>query len=49
VATHILLYAPPKELADDLVKQGIRVLVAENSEENPDSLIEEYINQKSMH
>ncbi|HAA84353.1 MAG: ATPase-like, ParA/MinD [Thermodesulfobacterium commune] len=49
VATHILLYDPPKELADDLVKQGIRVLVAETSEENPDSLIEEYINQKSMH
>ncbi|WP_028841009.1 Mrp/NBP35 family ATP-binding protein [Thermodesulfobacterium hveragerdense] len=49
VATHILLYAPPKELADDLVKQGIRVLVAETLEENPDSLIEEYINQKSLH
>ncbi|QER41854.1 Mrp/NBP35 family ATP-binding protein [Thermodesulfobacterium sp. TA1] len=48
VATHILLYNPPKELADSLVQQRIKVLVAETPEENPDNLIEEYLAQKAL-
>lgn len=46
VATHIILYSPPQELADNLVKEGIRVLITDTPEEKPDRLIEEYLHAK---
>jgi len=47
VATHILLFDPPKELADFFVKNNIRVLVTDTSTENPDNLIKEYLEEKA--
>jgi Mrp family chromosome partitioning ATPase/predicted Fe-Mo cluster-binding NifX family protein len=47
VATHILIFDPPKELADFLVQNKIRVLVTDTSTENPDNLIKEYLEEKA--
>lgn len=46
VATHIVLYNPSKELADNLVKNGIKVLITDSVDEKPDTLIEEYLKEK---
>lgn len=46
VATHIILFDPPRELADYLSGNEIRVLVTDTSQESPDSLVEEYLKEK---
>jgi len=46
VATHIMLHNPPKELADKLSANQIRVLITETPEANPDNLIQEYLQSK---
>ncbi len=47
VATHILLFDPPKELADFFAKNGIRVLITDTTQTPPDDLLNEYLEQKS--
>ena len=47
VATHIILFDPPKELADYLAQNEIRVLVTDSSQESPDNLIDEYLKEKA--
>jgi len=49
VVTHVLLFDPPKELADYLSQNEIKVLVTDTSTETPDSLIEEYLKEKQLH
>jgi len=46
VATHMILFDPPEELAEELSQNEIRVLVTDSQEESPDSLVEDYIKQK---
>ena len=49
VVTHVLLFDPPKNLADHLSQNEIRVLVTDTSTESPDNLIEEYLKEKQSH
>ena len=49
VVTHVLLFDPPKNLADHLSQNEIRVLVTDTSTESPDNLIEEYLKEKHSH
>jgi len=49
VVTHVLLFDPPKELADFLFQNEIKVLVTDTSTETPDNLIEEYLKEKQLH
>jgi Mrp family chromosome partitioning ATPase/predicted Fe-Mo cluster-binding NifX family protein len=49
VVTHVLLFDPPKELADYLSQNEIKVLVTDTSTETPDNLIEEYLKEKQLH
>jgi hypothetical protein len=49
VVTHVLLFDPPKELADFLSHNEIKVLVTDTSTETPDNLIEEYLKEKQLH
>ena len=49
VVTHVLLFDPPKELADFLSQNEIKVLVTDTSTETPDNLIEEYLKEKQLH
>uniref|UniRef100_A0A7V5XGS5 Iron-sulfur cluster carrier protein n=1 Tax=Thermodesulfobacterium geofontis TaxID=1295609 RepID=A0A7V5XGS5_9BACT len=49
VVTHILLFDPPKELANFLSQNEIKVLVTDTSTEPPDNLIEEYLREKQLH
>ncbi len=49
VVTHILLFDPPKELADYISQNEIKVLISDTSVESPDTLIEEYLKEKQMH
>jgi len=49
VVTHVLLFDPPKNLADHLSQNEIRVLITDTSTESPDNLIEEYLKEKQSH
>ncbi|PMP69080.1 MAG: chromosome partitioning protein ParA [Thermodesulfobacterium geofontis] len=49
VVTHTLLFNPPKDLADYLTQNEIKVLVTDTSTESPDNLIEEYLKEKQLH
>ena len=49
VVTHVLLFDPPKNLADHLSQNEIRVLITDTSTESPDNLIEEYLKEKHSH
>ncbi len=46
VATHILLFDPPKELADFFTQNGIRVLITDTTQTPPDDLLKEYLEEK---
>ncbi len=46
VATHVILFDPPKELADYLSENEIRVLVTDSSQESPDALVDDYLREK---
>lgn len=46
VATHILLPSSSNSLADELSSQGIRVLLTEEKEANPDNLINTLLSQR---
>ncbi len=48
VVTHILLFDPPKELADFLSQNEIKVLISDTFSESPDRLIEEYLKEKQI-
>ena len=39
----------PKNLADHLSQNEIRVLITDTSTESPDNLIEEYLKEKQSH
>jgi len=47
VATHILLFDPPKELADSLYYNGFRVLITDTSQIPPEELLNEYLKEKT--
>jgi len=47
VATHILLFDPPKELADSLSYNGFRVLITDTSQTPPEELLNEYLKEKA--
>ena len=47
VATHILLFDPPKELADTLSYNGFRVLITDTSQTPPEELLNEYLKEKA--
>ncbi len=47
VATHILLHSSSSSLADELSSQGIRVLLTEEKEANPDNLINTLLSQRA--
>jgi len=49
VVTHALLFDPPKELADYLSKNEIKVLVTDTSTESPDNLIEDFLKERQLH
>ncbi|MCD6489120.1 MAG: Mrp/NBP35 family ATP-binding protein [Thermodesulfobacterium sp.] len=49
VATHLLLFDPPKDLADHLSQNEIRVLVTDTSTESPDNLIEDFLKERQLH
>jgi len=49
VVTHILLFDPPKELADCISQNDIRVLITDTSTESPDNLIEDLLREKQLH
>ncbi|MDF2953943.1 MAG: Fe-S cluster carrier ATPase [Thermodesulfobacterium sp.] len=49
VATHILLFDPPKDLADYISQNEIKILVTDTSTESPDNLIEDFLKERQLH
>lgn len=49
VVTHALIFNPPKELANYLFQNEIKVLITDSPTESPDNLIEEYLKEKQLH
>jgi len=48
VATHILLFDPPKDLADYISQNEIKILVTDTSTESPDNLIEDFLKERQL-
>ncbi len=49
VATHILLFDPPKDLADYISQNEIKILVTDTLTESPDNLIEDFLKERQLH
>jgi len=49
VATHVLLFDPPKDLADYISQNEIKILVTDTSTESPDNLIEDFLKERQLH
>lgn len=46
VVTHLCLYNPPPEIINNLSSAQIKVIITEKKDVNPDSVIQEYLEQK---